>query len=86
MKLLILLLGRVRIRIVNVVTLFNHKAISARIFDNFLPLGPNLLILDLWSASFNSLHKLLLILSLGQFKSLLNDEIAIVVANESKES
>ena len=51
----LVMLGRVLLGIISIGALFNDK-VSARVLDYLLPLGPNFLILNLWSATVNSLH------------------------------
>lgn len=74
-------------RIVDVVALLDDKEVPALgILYDFLPLGPNFLILDLWRASLDSLHEVLLVLPLRQFQRLLNDKVAVVMTDEGEET
>ena len=51
-----------------------------------MPFGTNFLILDLWRASLDRLHEVLLVLPLRQFQRLLNHKVAVVMTDEGEET
>ena len=71
--------------IVSVGTLLNHE-VSVWTLNNFLPLGPNFLILNLRCTSLDSLHQVVFLLTVRYLESLLNYKVAVIMAYESEKS
>ena len=71
--------------VIGVGALLNDE-VAARVFNDLLPFCTNFLILNLWGALLNRLHKAVLLAAMSQLERLLNDEIAVVVRNEGEEA